>query len=456
MEFAKKFGPSNIPRLAEAELNLHVFAFVFAAALATGVLFGLAPAVDTARRSLASNLKARPRATNLRSALLVFQVALALVLVISAGLLVRSFREMLRIDAGFDAQSVVTFTLSLPASKYRAVSQTVALLDDVLRRLKAIPGVSAAGISETVPLGGTGESTVITIHDHPSVDPKNRPVAVYTVASPGYFSAVGTPILRGRGFLDSDNVDSPSVAVISKTMAEKYWPGEDPIGRKVGLGSAFYPVSTIVGVAADVKHISLRESAAPEMYVHYAQRVYPSLLVTHVTARAKGEATAISAYIREAVRASDPDVPVTDLTTLRTFVDQALTQPRFAMLLIAGFGVVALVLASVGLYGAISYSVTRRTQEIGIRMAIGAERGDVFRMILTQGTKLALAGIVAGLAAATLVTPLMAGFLYGVHPADPLTFVVVSCLLVAIALGACYVPARRAMRLNPTMVLRHE
>ncbi len=457
VEFAKNFGPVSIPRLAEANLNFHVFAFAMGAALVTGLLFGLVPAIDAARTRLIETRGTLNAARGeLRDALLVFQVALALVLVIAAGLLVRSFREILRIDAGFNPQSVLSFTLSLPSSKYGTEARIVALFNDLLPRLNAIPGVVAAGISETVPMGGTGESTAVTIIGHPPPGPMNRPVAVYTIASPGYFAAVGTPLLRGRPILESDTADSLPVAVISKAMAEKFWPGEDPIGRKVGLGSPIYPVSTVVGIAGDVKHISLRDEIAPEMYVPYTQKPYPSMQVMHVTVRTKGNPLAASEYIRQAVRGSDPDLPVADLTTLRELVDRSLTQPRFAMLLIAAFGGLALALAAVGMYGVVSYSVTRRTQEIGIRMALGAARGDVFGMIVGQGAKFAALGVAIGIAAALILTPLMRSFLYGVRPADPITFAGVSLLLVAIALAACYVPARRAMRLNPTVALRYE
>jgi putative ABC transport system permease protein len=353
LDFATKFGPESIPRLADAQLNWHVFAFALGAAMITGLLFGLVPAIDAARNNLVDTLKDGSRGTaggarpKIRNALLVFQVALALMLVIAAGLLVRSFREILRVDGGFNPQSVISFKLSLPASKYADRARIVALFDDLLRRLNSIPGVTAAGISETVPMGGTGESTVVTIIGH-TFDPNHRPVAAYTIASPGYFAAVGTPILRGRPLLESDREETTPVTVISKSMAEKFWPGEDALGKKVGLGSPRYPVSTVVGIAADVKHLSLREGGSPEMYVPYAQKAYPSMLVMRVTVRTKGDSEAASAYIREAVRVSDRDLPIAELATLREIVDRSLTQPRFAMLVIAGFGGLALILAAIG------------------------------------------------------------------------------------------------------------
>jgi len=305
-------------------------------------------------------------------------------------------------------------------------------------------------------MGGTADSSGIRIPEIPKRDPGERRFAQYTIASPGYFTAVGTPILRGRQFLESDTADAPFVSVISKALADKYWPGEDPIGHQVGLGSTLYPITTIVGIAADVKHASLSEGFIPEMYVPYTQKPYPSMLVMRVTVRTTGDPLGAAAFVRQAVRGADPDLPVAEVTTLDRIVDGALTAPRFSMLLIVAFGGLALVLAAVGMYGVVSYSVTRRTQEIGIRMALGAGRREVFRMILGQGARFAALGLGAGIVCALMLTPLMARFLYGVRPADPLTFAAVSVLLLAIALAACYVPARRAMRLDPTIALRYE
>jgi putative ABC transport system permease protein len=462
LDLAKAFGPQSIPRLGEATLNMRVFAFTFAIALATGALFGLAPAVDAARQSVATTLKEGARGTAggsapaIRNVLLVFQVALAMVLVIAAGLLMRSFREILRVEPGFNPRSVLSFTLSLPPSKYDSADRVTRLFDDLLGRLRRIHGVEAAGIGETIPMGGVGESTVIMIPGRLTFGSPDKPIVVYTIASPGYFSAVGTPLLRGRTLAESDTAQSTPVTVISKTMAEKLWPGGDSIGRKVGLGSPRFPLMTIVGIVADVKHLSLREVAAPEMYVPYTQKPYPSMLAMRVVVRTSGDPLAAANYVREALRRADADLPVAEMTTLCAVVDRSLTQPRFSMLLMAGFGTLAVVLASVGIYGVVSYSVTRRTQEIGIRMALGAARRDVFRMILGQGICYAILGTAIGIIAALALTPLMTSFLYSVRPADPLTFAAVSALLIAIALAACYIPARRATKIDPIVALRLE
>jgi predicted permease len=461
--FVKKFGPAGIPRLQEVSLDWHVFAFALAISIFTGVFFGLVPALSAARENAAESLKeggqrsagssTHPR---LRNGFLVSQVALALVLVISAGLLVRTFYHMLRVDPGFRPSQVLTFDLSLPPLKYPDQDHIVPLYARMLENVKAIPGVESAGIAETLPMGGYGESTVIKIVDHPVTNDKELPFANYTMVSPGYFRAVGASILRGRGIAEADTMDGMPVTVINTTMAKKYWPGEDPLGKRVALGSPRYPTWTVVGIVADMKHSSVREEPAPEMYVPYTQKQWPSMLAMHMAVRTKAPLDSMTAALREAIHAADPDVPVAKLAPLTTLVDDSMTEPRFAMLLLASFAGLALLLATIGMYGVISYSVAQRTQEIGIRMALGAAHSHVFRMILVQGARLAGLGLAIGLLVALGVTRFMVSFLYGVQPTDPLTFAAVSALLATIALLACYVPARRATRVDPMVALRYE
>jgi len=461
--FVKLFGPANIPRLGEVTLDVPVFAFAFATSLLAGILFGLAPAMGAAREDFVDSLKegsqrsgVNPTSPRLRNALLVSQVALALVLVISAGLLTRTFFRILGTDGGFQADRVLTFQLSLPPSKYADESHIVELFRNALERLRAIPGVQSAGIGETVPMGGEGESTVIRMPDHPAASGKETPFANFTIISPGYFSSVGTPLLRGRDFLETDTADSMPVTMINAAMEKKYWPGESALGKQVGPGGARFPLLTIVGVVPDVKHISLREETVPEMYVVYTQKPWPSMLNMRVALRTKVDPASMTGSVREAIRSIDSDLPLAKVTTLTTLVDDSMSQPRFSMLLLGTFAALALVLASIGMYGVISYSVGQRTREIGIRMALGAERRNVFGMILGQGARLAGLGIAIGLLVALGVTHLMASFLFGVKPTDPLTFVGVSLLLLGVALLACYIPARRATRVDPMIALRHE
>jgi predicted permease len=461
--FVKTFGPSNIPRLREVTLDLPVLSFTVAVSLVTGMLFGLVPAIAATQRNLVDSLKeggqrggVNPASPRLRNALLVSQVALALVLVISAGLLTRTFFRMLGADGGFNAERVLTFQLSLPAVKYPDQNHIVPLLRNALERLRAIPGVQSAGIGETVPMGGEGESTVIRFTDHLETNQKELPFANYTIISPGYLSSVGTPLLRGRDFSEADTADSLPVAIVNATMEKKYWPGRSALGEHVGPGSTRFPLLTIVGVVADVKHTSLREQSAPEMYVLYTQKQWPSMLNMRVALRTKTDPASVTQSVREAIRAVDPDLPLAKVATLTTLVSDSLSQPRFAMLLLASFGLLALLLASIGMYGVISYSVMQRTQEIGIRIALGAERHNVLGMVLRQGARLALIGIGVGLVGAFAATRAIGGFLYGIEATDPLTFVAVSLLLIAIGLLACYLPARRATRVDPIVALRYE
>ncbi len=461
--FVKTLGPSNIPRLREVTLDLPVLAFALGVSLATGMLFGLAPAIGAARENLVDSLKEGSQKSGgsrisprLRNALLVSQVALALVLVVSAGLLTRTLFQLLGADGGFNAERVLTFQLPLPALKYADQDHIVTLFQNVLERLRAMPGVQSAGIGETVPLGGEGESTVIRTPDHPAASQKEMPFANFTIISPGYFSAIGTPLLRGRDFQETDTKDSMPVAIVNVAMERKFWAREGALGKQVGPGSTRYPLLTIVGVVPDVKHASLREETAPEMYVLYNQKPWPSMLNMRVALRTKAAPAGVTESVREAVHAIDPDLPLAKVATLATLVDDSMSQPRFSVLLLGSFGVLALLLAAIGMYGVISYSVLQHTQEIGIRMALGAQRRKVFRMVLGQGARLAAMGIAIGLVAALGVTRLMARFLFGVRPTDPLTFAGVSLLLLGIALLACYLPARRAMRVDPMVALKYE
>jgi predicted permease len=461
--FVKVLGPSNIPRLREVTLDLPVLAFALAISLATGILFGLAPAIGAARENLVDSLKEGNQRSGgsrmtprLRNALLVSQVALALVLVIAAGLLTRTFFQLLGADGGFNAERVLTFQLPLPALKYAEQDHVVTLFGNVLERLRAVPGVQAAGIGETVPMGGEGESTVIRVPDHPAASQKEMPFANFTVISPGYFSAIGTPLLRGRDFQETDTTDSMPVAIVNAAMERKYWATDGALGKQVGPGSTRFPLLTIVGVVLDVKHTSLREETAPEMYVLYNQKPWPSLLNMRVALRTKADPAAMTESVRENIHAIDPDLPLAKVMTLATLLDDSMAQPRFSVFLLGAFGALALLLASIGMYGVISYSVLLRTQEIGIRMALGAQRRKVFGMVLGQGAQLAGLGIAIGLVVALGVTRLMASFLYGVRATDPLTFFAVSLLLLGLALLACYLPARRAMRVDPMVALKYE
>jgi predicted permease len=461
--FVKSFGPADTPRLQEVTLDVHVFFFAFAISILTGILFGLAPAIGADRENIFDSLKeggqrsgGSPTHPRLRSALLISEVALALVLLVSAGLLVRTFYRLLGVDPGFRADRVVTFELTLPSLKYPDQSHIVALYTRILHSLRSVPSVQSVGIAETLPMGGEGESTVIKFPDQPAVTDKELPFANYTIISPGYFSAVGASLLRGRSIAETDTIDSLPVTVINAAMAKKYWPGQDPLGKRVALGSPRYPTFTVVGIVADMKHVSMSEDTVPEMYVPYTQKQWPSMLTMRVALRTKSDPAAMSRSLQEAIHSVDADLPIAKRAPLTTLLDASMTKPRFTMLVLASFAGLALLLATIGMYGVISYAVSQRTREIGIRMALGARRANVFAMVLGQGARLAAAGIAIGLVFSLAVTRLMVTFLYDVQPTDPLTFASVSFLLVGIALFACYVPARRAMSVDPNIALRYE
>ena len=442
----KAFGPLDVPRLGEVRLEPRVLLFAIAVSVGTGVLSGLVPASSLVRDQSAASLNdgdqragRGPRGSRLRSALLVAEVALALLLTIASGLLVRTFNHLIAIDGGFNPDRVLTFELTLPSRSYGDGDRIVAAYRAVLQKLQALPGVTAAGIGETVPMGGAGESTGLRIPDRSSTGDPAPPFANYTILSPRYLAAVGTVVLQGRDFLDTDTADSMPVAIVNAAMARKYWPGQNALGKQVGLPIRPFNM-TVVGIVADVKHLSLREEPGPEIYVPYTQKPWPSMLTMHVAVRTQTDPASMTAAIRSAIRAVDPDLPIAGVTTLATIVDEAMAQPRFSMLLVGGFGVVALLMACVGLYGAVSYAVTSRTQEIGIRLALGASRARVVMLVLVNACGSPPSGSASARSLAVVVLRAIAAFLYGVEPTDPATFATLSLLLAAVTLLACYLP----------------
>ena len=332
----------------------------------------------------------------------------------------------------------------------------VALYDKVLKALPGVPGVEASGIVRTVPLNGATEGSIVRVPGRVAKSREDRPVSNYNIASPGYFSAIGTPILQGREFLETDQANSMPVVIVNNALAKKFWPGQNAIGKQIGLASLQYPLMTVVGVVADVKHISLREAVGPEMYVPLTQKPFPSMAIMSVVLRTGANSSAVLGGVRNAFHSIDPDLPIAQVETLATIKSNSMAQPRFAMLLLTSFGLLAVLLACIGMYGVISYSVVQRTQEIGLRMALGAPQGAVFSMVVMQGASLAGLGILAGLATAFALTRLMSGFLFGIQPTDPITFVGVSMLLATVAVLACYLPARRATQVDPMIALRYE
>jgi predicted permease len=458
----RTFGPVTIPQLSDVTVDPRVIAFAAFVTIGTGLLLGIVPAIIAGREDLVLSLKdggARAAGSRhgarLRNTLLVLEVALALVLVAASSLLARTFVHLIRSDSGFDSARVLTFELTLPASRYPDLTHIVPMYDNVIQSVQALPGVEWAGLGQTMPLDGNGESTALRVPDLVQSHSDLRPFANYTIVSPGFLAAIGTPILHGRDFLRTDTTDSMQVAIVNDAFARKYWPGQDVIGKQVGVPINSYNM-TVVGVAANVKHLSVREEVSPEIYVLFTQKPWPSMQTMHIAVRTKGEPDAVIGSIREALRRIDPEVPLARVTTLTAIVDHALAEPRFAMLLVGAFGTLALLLASVGLYGTVAYTVVGRTQEIGIRLALGAQRRQVFTMAMRQCLRLTSLGIVVGLVLAVVVLRILARFLYGVEPTDPVSLAGVAALLLGVALIACAVPARRAMRVDPLTAMRAE
>jgi predicted permease len=448
-----RLGPSDVPRLSEAALNPTVIAFAIGVTLLTGVLFGLAPAWSAARDSALDGVTRAGRRVvgatgtlTLRQGLLVAEIGLAVVLVTASGLLARTFARLIDVDPGFTADRVLTFELTLSNQDDGDQPHVVALYQNVLAHLRAVPGVKSAAIVETLPMSGAPESTTLRIPGRPA-DPARPLYANYTIVSPGYFASVGTRILRGRDLLESDTATSQPVAVINHAMAEAYWPGADPIGRQV-TPPIFKDAATIVGIVPDEKHVSLGEKPAPEMWVPFTQKVWPSMQTMDVVVGTSPDAASMTQAARDAVRAAAPDVPMARVATLEAVVDESLQARRFSVVVIAAFGLLALSLASIGLFGVISHSVAQRAGEIGVRVALGAGRRDVVTMVIGQSLRVTGVGIGLGLLAAAALTRLIEGFLYGVRPLDPTTFAAVAAIFVAVALAACILPAQRAARLD--------
>jgi predicted permease len=460
------FGPANVPRLRDVSLDGPVLLFALAVTTVTGVLVGLVPAAAAAGGRLFEALKSggqrgggRGRAgQKLHDAILVGEIALALVLVVATGLLARTLVQMLRSEKGFAAEQVLTFQLTLPQSRYPDTETMQLAYDRALGAIRAVPGVTGAGLASAVPMGGAPDSTAIRVPGRSGAsDGQESPFANYSFASPGYFAAVGSRLRSGREFLDTDGPASAPVTIISEAMAEKYFPGVDPIGRQVGVLDPRWPVRTIVGVVEDVKRYSLKEVPAPEMYVPYAQneiKIWPPMRTLQAAVRSAVPPDALLGGIRSGLKNVDADLPLARPATLGRLVDDATAPARFSVLLLAAFGGLALVLATIGMYGVVSYSVVQRTREIGVRMALGAGRGEVFAMVVGGGSRLASVGIGIGLLAALAATRLLRGLLYGVQPTDPITFAAVAALLMAVAIVACAVPALRATRVDPLIALR--
>jgi putative ABC transport system permease protein len=448
----------TIQRLEIVAIDGWVLAFTLLASLLSGVVFGIIPALTATRISLTDSLKeggrtgSGARGNKTRSAFVIAEVALALVLLVGAGLLVRSFVHLLNVHPGFDPARTVTMRISLPSSRY-SVEGRAQFFSRFFRGVDALPGVQASGAISFLPMTGLGSATSMEIVGQPKPPAGQEPVTDVRVMSHDYLKAMGIPLLKGRLFNELDATDTKDRIVISDTMARRHWPDEDPIGRRVRINWDDRE-DEIIGVVGDIKHYGLDSTSVRAMiYWPYARNPYVTMTVAIRTA---GDARQIVNAVTTLVRRLDPDLAVAGVRTMEEVVSSSVAERRLTMLLLTIFAGAALLLAAVGIYGVIAYSVTQRTQEIGIRMALGAQPGDVLRMVAWQGLVLVLIGIVAGGAGAFLLTRLMEGLLFQVKPADPATFAAVSAVLAGVALLASYLPGLRATRVDPVIALRAE
>ena len=447
----------SIPRVADVALDRNVLAFALLVSVATGLLFGLAPAWQVSHGGFGAALKEGGRSSTasggrkLRNALLVAEVALSIVLLVGAALLLRSFAKVTGINPGFDPENVLAFRVSLPPATYSETHQQIAFFDRFLDRLQATSGVRSAGMVQTLPMRG-GYVLSVSIQGRP-VEPGAEPSAVYRAVSPGYFTALQIPVVRGRTFNAQDTEKSPLVAVVDEAFVKRHFPNVDPIGQGIDIGNGTDGFAQIVGVVGNVRYDGLDTTPDPTMYMPFKQDPFGGMWIVVRTA---GDPQQFVGTARQVVREIDSGLPAFSMTPLTAVISDSVAQRRFSMLLLAVFALVALFLAAVGLYGVVAYSVSLRTQEIGLRMAIGAEPGDVLRMVVGGGMKLAVIGIAIGIAAALAVARVVETMLFDVTPFDPTSYAATVAVLLTVCVLASYLPARRAMGVDPLVALRQE
>jgi putative ABC transport system permease protein len=456
-------GGDKIPRADAIHIDWKVLAFTLGISLVTGLVFGLLPAIQGSGDHLNESLKEGGRAVAggargrlARQLLVLAEVAIALVLLVSAGLLIKSFSRLHSVDPGFRPQGVLTVDLAPPAFKYRKPEQQLAFYRDLLARVANLPGVDKVGTVFPLPLAATGMVLVYTVAGRPFPRMQDAPACDVRWVTPGFFPALGVPLLAGRVFDDRDTPTSPPVAVVNRSFASKVWPGAQAVGQRITFDDPHQKDArwlTVIGVVGDVRNQSISQEPAAQVYNAQLQDPMPrATLVVH----SLSDPRALAAPIRRQVQALDRDLPIDQARTMQEVVDSSLAPNRFNTVLLGIFAVLALVLAAVGVYGVVSHTVNQRTHEIGIRMALGAQGEDVLGLVLRQGMKLVLIGLAVGLACAFLATRQLESMVYGVSTKDPWTFATVALALAAVALAANFLPARRATRVDPLTALRQE
>ena len=457
----RKLGPEDIPRLDQISVDARVLGWTAVVSLVTGVLFGLAPALQNSRMNLNEVLKEGGRGSTegagrrrWRNLLVVAELSFAVMLLIGAGLVVKSLWRLQQVDLGVNPERVLTMQLALRGQRYEQPHQVRDFCSRLVEQTEALPGVRAAAVSDSLPPDSTSGSDDFTIEGR-TFSRDETPIAYLIRVSPDYFRAMGTQLRSGRYVNAADSADAPPVVLINETLERQFFPGEDPIGKRLNLGSEREPDwNQIVGVIGDVKYNGLADEVQPALYLAAAQA--PSWSLSLIVKTETSDPLSLTAAVRDEIRKLDPELPIAQISTLEQRLAGAIAQPKFRTALIALFAVVALILACVGIYGVMSYSVTQRTHEIGIRMALGAQAGDVLKMVIRQGLTVVATGVVIGLAASFALTRLMSSLLFEVKATDPQTFVTTALLLGLTALVACYIPARRATKVDPMVALRYE
>ena len=463
LEFASTMMAAWLPRAWEIGINAPVLAFTVLTALVTGVLFGLAPALHVTGGGLGTTLKTGGRTTGsrgqqaLRTAFVVSEVALAFVLLIGAGLLLRSLQQLQNVRPGFQPDQTLTAVVSLPDARYPDLTRQSPFTTGLLERVRRVPAIRQAALASFIPFDGKETLLVFDVDGEPQRRPGEGRLAQWRVVSDGFFETLGVPLLQGRTFRPDDSMAAPRVAVVSAALVKRFFPGKNPLGQRVTLddlnGEEPPQWFTIVGVVDDVRFRRLTDPAMPVLFYPVAQQAFPEFTLV---ARTGSDPMSLVASLRAIVRSLDPSMPVTDVRTMEEVVSTSIAGARFRTTLLASFAVVALLLAAIGVYGVMSYSVEQRSQEMGLRMALGASPRDVLTLVTGQGVRLAAAGILLGLVAAYAVTRVLESLLFGVSTTDPVTFAGIAALLAAVAILAAYLPARRATRTDPMVVLRAE